>query len=85
MNSTDVILDWIRTHGSGGASDDLGPDSKLLESGLLDSLQLVQLVGFVEDRFQVAVDLAELTPDNFETARRVAALADRLTPSGGGK
>jgi acyl carrier protein len=79
MTSTEVILDWIRAHGAGGVPDDLGPDSKLLESGLLDSLQLVELVSFVETRFGVEVELDELTPDNFETARGVAALVDRRT------
>ena len=78
MNSTDVILDWIRTHCRQGKDGTLDPDSRLLESGVLDSLQLVELVGFVERRFEVAVDLDELTPDNFETARRIAALAERL-------
>lgn len=82
MNTTDVVLDWIREKGGAGAPADLGPDSKLLESGLLDSLQLVELVGFVEERFGVVVDLDELTPQNFETARRIAALADRLTRAG---
>jgi acyl carrier protein len=82
MNSTEVILEWIRTNCIRGDSPGVDPDSKLLESGVLDSLQVVQVVGFVESHFGVSVDLEDLTPENFESARRIAALADRLRPGG---
>ncbi len=78
MSSTDVILDWIRTNCLASDASGLGPDSKLLETGLLDSLHVVQVVAFVEDRYGVAIDLEDLTPENFETARQIGSLADRL-------
>jgi len=54
----------------GGPADDL----KLLESGLLDSLSMLQLTTFLSDRFGVAFDDEDFTAENFATAGSVARL-----------
>jgi len=50
---------------------------------LLDSLQVLRLVVWVEERFGVAVGDGDLTADNLGTAGRVAAfVARRAAPAG---
>ena len=39
----------------------------LLTSGVLDSLTMHDLVGFIEERFETSVDDDEMMPENFET------------------
>jgi acyl carrier protein len=45
----------------------------LLESGILDSLSLLQLVVFLEERFEITVGDADLLPENFETVNTICA------------
>jgi acyl carrier protein len=45
----------------------------LLESGVLDSLGVLDLVSFVELEFSVHVADDELVPENFQTIDRIAA------------
>lgn len=42
-------------------------DTPLIDSGIIDSLSLLKLVLFLEQRFGVSVDLKDLTRDNFGT------------------
>ncbi len=45
----------------------LGEDEKLISSGLIDSLSLVDIALFVEEQFQVIIDDTELNADTFDT------------------
>lgn len=54
------------------------PETPLLDSGLLDSTGIVELVTFLESEFGVKVADEEIVPENFETASRMAAfVADK--------
>ena len=72
-----LILDYI----SGVVAEAGGPavtrDTLLLEAGVLDSINLVRLVQFIEERFGLAIPDADLGPDLFETPGAVAAYIER--------
>lgn len=51
----------------------LTDETPLLESGILDSLSLLQLVVFLEGRFGVTIGDADLLPQNFETVTTICA------------
>ena len=53
------------------------PEQDLLDSGLLDSLTLVQLLLDLESRFGVAIPLEELELDDFRTLESIARLIQR--------
>ncbi|MEM9593422.1 MAG: acyl carrier protein [Acidobacteriota bacterium] len=53
----------------------LGPDDDLLGSGLVDSLGVMRLIRFLEERFGVAVPPADVTIEHFMT---VGTIADYL-------
>jgi methoxymalonate biosynthesis acyl carrier protein len=46
----------------------------LIESGLIDSLALVELMVAIEREFGVSFELEELEPDNFRSVSRIAEL-----------
>ena len=53
-------------------------ETSLLESGILDSLSLLQLVVFLEERFGITVGDADLLPENFASLNTICAyLRDR--------
>ena len=50
-------------------------EDHLLEQGVLDSLGVLELVGFLEREFSIRVSDEELVPGNFQTVRSLAAFA----------
>jgi methoxymalonate biosynthesis acyl carrier protein len=47
-------------------------DTDLMESGLLDSLMLVELMSSLEEQFGIHIPFDEVEIDNFRSARRIA-------------
>ena len=57
----------------------LNDEMPLLETGIVDSLGVLDVVGFLEQRFRIKIDDDELTPDNFTNVRCLAAFVERKT------
>jgi acyl carrier protein len=55
---------------------DLKNSDALLESGIVDSLGVLDLVNFIEQEFSINVEDEELTPENFQTIDRLAAFVE---------
>ena len=55
----------------GRANVSLDGDDSLLEEGLIDSTGVLELVTFIEDRFDVTVEDEELVPDNLDSINRL--------------
>ena len=51
----------------------LADDTSLLGSGILDSLSLLRLVVFMEERFAITMGDADLLPDNFASVNAICA------------
>ncbi len=49
----------------------LDGDDSLLEEGLIDSTGVLELVTFIEDKFDVTVEDEELVPDNLDSINRL--------------
>jgi acyl carrier protein len=59
----------------------IGVDDLLLEEGIIDSLGVLELVGYIEARFDIAVSDEDLFPENFRTIGALTAFVERrLTP-----
>lgn len=50
------------------------PEIDLLDSGILDSLALLELIVALEDRFGVEVQPTQVPGDTWRSVRRIAAL-----------
>jgi acyl carrier protein len=51
----------------------LDNETSLLKTGVLDSLSLLRLVVFVQDKFGVVVDDTELVPEHFDSVDAICA------------
>ena len=51
----------------------LTDEASLMESGILDSLSLLRLVVFLEERFGIMVGDADLLPQNFSSVNAICA------------
>jgi D-alanine--poly(phosphoribitol) ligase subunit 2 len=59
------------------------PDTDLIETGMIDSLALVELLFEIEQRFGVDLALEELDVEDFRTLERLASvLARHAGPAG---
>jgi acyl carrier protein len=52
-------------------------DTDLMESGLLDSLMLVELMSSLEEQFGINISFDEVEIDNFRSARRIAEFVNQ--------
>lgn len=46
---------------------DVNFDDSLIESGLLDSITLVDLIVLIEEKYDINVPNSDIKPENFET------------------
>jgi acyl carrier protein len=69
----------------GAAADALDEDASLLDSGVVDSTGVMELVSFLEDRFGVTVEDSELTPENLDSINRLCAYLARKGVEPGGE
>jgi acyl carrier protein len=53
---------------------EVSADQSLLDSGILDSASILELVSFLEGRFNFVISDEELLPENFETINAMVAL-----------
>jgi len=58
-------------------SEPIDENDNLLSSGALDSMGLLQLVAFIEDKWGVSISSDEFHPDNFQSLRAIANLIEK--------
>jgi acyl carrier protein len=55
----------------------LAPDVPLVQKGVIDSIELMQVAAFVEKEFGITVDETEVVPSNFRSLSTMAAFVER--------
>lgn len=70
----DELLNIIQTEIL-DSEETLTPDTDLFEAGL-DSMAIMQLLLHIEDQFGVALEPADLSRENFQTAPKIVALIE---------
>ncbi|MFZ0544604.1 MAG: acyl carrier protein [Candidatus Promineifilaceae bacterium] len=58
----------------GKGQNEVTADTSLISSGILDSLSLIRLINFVEEKFNLVIEDDEVIPDNFETINALDAM-----------
>jgi len=76
-NAAAEIQGWLRENVTGGR--DISPDEPLIENGVLTSLQTVELVTFLEERFDIVVEDEEFDEENFGSVEAIASLVASKT------
>jgi acyl carrier protein len=76
MTTIETLREWMATELKGKVRD-LAESDSLLEHGVLDSMAIVKLIAFLEERFGVTLTDEEFDPENFETLTAIDALVER--------
>ncbi|HXC66877.1 MAG TPA: acyl carrier protein [Nitrospiraceae bacterium] len=64
-----------------GEEGKLGNDDSFLESGIIDSTGVLELVRFLEATFGIKVADEELVPDNLDSLNKIVAFLQAKLPS----
>lgn len=72
------IIEYLRDHVIQDASVQLTPQTPLLQTRLVTSLNMVALLAFVEDRFGVEVPDDAIRAEHFESPTSLAGLVRSL-------
>lgn len=59
------------------ALNNLKPETELLAGGAVDSLGMLDLMMFLGERFGIALEDGDFTPENLATPERLAAFVDQ--------
>jgi acyl carrier protein len=55
----------------------LSDNDSLIDSGIIDSLGIMKLIGFLEDTISIQISDEELVPENFSTVSAIASLVQK--------
>jgi len=60
-----------------GNPNQLGNDQSFLESGIIDSTGILELVSFIEEHYEVKIEDEELIPDNLDSVNNVVKFINK--------
>ena len=73
----DELLAMINAEVSFDPSEEITPETDLLLTGLVDSLGVVQIVAWMEDRLGIEIEPVDVVLENFQTVDRMLAFVKR--------
>lgn len=79
MNSSETssnIRSFVMRQFPVARKNKIDDDSQLLESRVIDSLGVLDIVAFLENSFGISVTDDELVPENFGSINRMASFVD---------
>ena len=75
------IRDFVVTNFLFGKGDDLRDDESLLENGVIDSTGVLELVSYLQERFDMRIEDDEIVPANLDSIRNLVDFVGRKTGS----
>ena len=79
MSNTDIdkvmkdLLPWLASKMQ-DKNQDLNPGTELITQNLLDSMEFLELVSYLEEKYNIELDPDVLTPENFKTPTDIARM-----------
>lgn len=61
----------------GNEDDAPAPSASFMDTGLIDSTGILELVGFIEDTYGITVEDDELVPENLDSVANIAGYVGR--------
>ena len=78
MQSKEMIKEFIQAElVQDSKYSSLGDSDPLIESGIIDSLGMMKLIGFLEEKLSVHLSDDELIPENFSSVDAISTLVSQ--------
>jgi D-alanine--poly(phosphoribitol) ligase subunit 2 len=68
------IISELKNYFSEIYKGEIKNNSNLFEQGILDSMGIMKLIAFIEEKFKITADAEEITEDNFSTINSIVKL-----------
>lgn len=75
---TEDILHFLKTEGFLNEKISLQENDSLTETGVIDSIILLQLVDFLENKYKIEIPVDMLTPENFDSLAGIGQTVQKL-------
>ncbi len=72
------ILEFLKTQGFLNEKISLQDNDSLSETGVIDSITLLQLVDFLESKYKIEIPVEMITPENFDTLAGISQSVMKL-------
>ncbi len=72
MDRENILMAYVKNELLRGRGEKLTPADDLLSAGIIDSLGILQMVGFIEDRFGIQVPDEDVVYENFHSVKALA-------------
>lgn len=66
---------------AGHVEDSFRDEQSLIETGIIDSLDIIKLMAFLEKRFRIEISEQEAIPENFDTLNGIVDFVESKTNS----
>ena len=63
----------------GMEESELKDADSLLDKGIIDSTGVLELVGFIEEHYQISIEDEELVPDNLDSVNNLIKFIEKKT------
>ena len=77
MNYVSKVKEFMSENFLFGENDKIKEDSSFLESGLIDSTGILELVAFLEETYDITIEDEELIPENLDNLNNIAQFLER--------
>ncbi len=71
-----VVLSYVKKEYLEDADEEIGYDSPLISSGIVDSFSMVSLKRFLETKYKISIPDEKATPAAFDTVNKIVALVN---------
>ena len=75
------ILEFLKTQGFLNEKVSLKENDSLSETGVIDSITLLQLIDFLESKYTIEIPVEMITPENFDTLAGISQSVMKLKKS----
>ncbi len=82
MSHMDMVREFIVENFLFGDGQQLQEDTSFMESGIIDSTGILELITFLEEKYEIKIEDDELVPENLDNLQNVAQFVSRKVDAG---
>lgn len=78
LTVSDILLTFIRENFiTGRNKTEISPEESLIDSGIIDSTGILELVMFLEEKYSITVEDEELIPENLDSINNLIKFLEK--------
>lgn len=78
MDKQTILTEYIQNEIMKGRSQEFSIEEDLLSTGILDSLGILQVVAFIDDKFNLQIPDEDVVYENFNSVKALSTYLDTL-------